>query len=95
MPTTPFVILAAVCFSNSSPRMLAWLQKNRYFASYIENYRLKTGVPRSVKMRSLIFLWAALAVSAIAVRTLPVIVILTAVGAAVTVHILLIKTKEK
>ncbi len=75
--------------------MIKWLQKNRYFASYIENYRAKTGISRTVKIRSLVFLWTALAVSAAAVRKLSVLIALAAVGMAVTVHILLIKTKDR
>lgn len=31
LPTTPFVIVAALCFSTSSPRMYGWITGNRYF----------------------------------------------------------------
>jgi len=54
LPTTPFIIAAAACFGKSSKRAEKWLSNNRYFGSYIENYKNKLGVPIDVKRNSLI-----------------------------------------
>ncbi len=47
LPTTPFLLLAAVCYARSSQRFLAWLLTNRWFGSYIKNYREGRGIPVS------------------------------------------------
>ena len=67
--------------------------QNRYFGSYIENYRTKQGVPKSVKIRSIIVLWALLILSGILVDQLWIRLLLVAVGVGVTTHLLLLKTK--
>ncbi|MDV0443872.1 YbaN family protein [Methanorbis rubei] len=94
LPTTPFVILAAACFSLSSPEIAAWLEKNRYFGPYIEHYRNKTGVPLRQKITALIFLWVMLCISMIIVQKSFVIVILCVVGVLVTLHLVLMKTRQ-
>jgi len=95
LPTTPFVLLAAACFSASSKRLHAWLGRSRFFGPYIEHYRNGTGIKVSLKVSSLIFLWAGLIASMVAVRTWWIYLALGLVGAGVTVHLLLIKTERK
>jgi uncharacterized membrane protein YbaN (DUF454 family) len=68
LPTTPFVILAGVCFSASSPKMYEVIRKSKFFGPYIENYRNKTGVPLSVKITSIISMWLLLALSVFLVQ---------------------------
>lgn len=95
MPTTPFLILAAICFGSSSPRALAWLENNRVFGEYIVNYRTGAGVSRSKKAFVLAFLWLMLGISGFFMRhnTL-VLAILLIVGVLVTIHILTLKGKR-
>lgn len=93
LPTTPFVLLAAGCFGTSSPRLYGWLANTRYFGAFLENYKTGGGVPRRVKARSLVFLWGMLALSVLVTRSLPLVVFLTLVGAGVSAHILLMRTK--
>lgn len=95
LPTTPFVIVSALCFGKSSKRFERWLSHNRYFGSYIENYKTNKGVPLDVKLKSIGFLWVTLAVSAFIFSTniyLPLLLIIVGIG--VTVHIWLLKTSE-
>ena len=94
LPTTPFVLLAAICFSSSSPTLYQRLSKTKLFGDYIENYRNKTGVKKSVKRTSLILLWGLLAVSALVFKTVPLLVILLLVGIGVSAHICLIKERQ-
>ena len=94
LPTTPFVILASGCFAYGSPALLKWLEGTKYFGEFISNYRTKTGVQKSVKIKALIFLYATLGISFFLMPLWYVRLILFLVAAAVTVHILLIKTKE-
>lgn len=93
LPTTPFVILAAICFSGSSPRCAALLMKSKYFGSYIDNYYHKTGVPAPIKKRAIVYLWGALILSMVIVHNPMVIGILVIVGMGVSFHIGTLKTK--
>lgn len=94
LPTTPFLLLAALCFSAGSSRFSEILQKNKYLGSYITHYREKTGVPLGTKIVSIVFLWAALLLSMALFRKDYLFILLPIVGACVTVHIALIKTKK-
>jgi len=94
MPTTPFVLLAAFCFSVSSERFYTWLQKNRVFGPYIENYRTNKGISIWHKIGSIAFLWTGLIISIFMTRAVWIYVLLGIVGICVTTHLLLIKTKR-
>lgn len=94
LPTTPFVLLSAGCFSISSPRLSNLLMKSKYFGSYIENYRYKTGVPLKTKIRAIIFLWVGLTLSMIIIKTPLIIGILFVIGTCVTIHLSTLKTKK-
>jgi len=95
MPTTPFVLLAAGCFSVSSPTLAGKLEQSRIFGSYLRHWRTNEGVPKKTKVRAIIWLWLGLVISALLVRTTTVIIILAIVGIIVTLHLVLIKTKRE
>lgn len=95
LPTTPFVLLAAICFSRCSPRLYGLLCKSSWFGAYIENYRTKKGVPVAVKRRGIIALWLLLGLSCLLVQAAWVYGLLALVGVAVTTHLLLLKTKRE
>ena len=63
MPTTPFVLLAAACFSAGNKKISVWLQKSPFFGPYIENYRTHQGIKKSLKIKSVVFLWTGLIIS--------------------------------
>ena len=94
MPTTPFVLLAAVCFTAGNTNFGNWLRKSPFFGSFIENYRTKQGVEMSVKITGIAFLWMGLAISMICLQTTLGYLLLSLVGAGVTIHLLLLKTKK-
>ena len=95
LPTTPFILASFLCFGKSSKRAEKWISNNRYFGSYIENYKTKQGVPLDVKLKSILFLWTAMVASLIIFSHQSYLaIILIIVGAAVTAHILLLKTKK-
>ena len=97
LPTTPFLLLAAACFLRSSDRLHRWLLGNRVFGEYIRRYRNGEGLRLAAKATTLVLLWATLAFSALAAvpaRLWWVRLILLAVGAGVTVHILRIRTRK-
>lgn len=93
LPTTPFVLVAAACFGGSSPMLYNKLRSNKYFGEYIENYRNNTGITKVAKIKSLVFLWVMLGISAVIIMEKVIILILLIVGIAVTTHILSIKSR--
>jgi uncharacterized membrane protein YbaN (DUF454 family) len=93
LPTTPFVLLAAGCFSASSPKAYQTLRRSRLFGPYIEHYKSGGGITRAAKARAIIVLWALLIISAVAFWKLWLAPVLGAVGIGVTLHLLLIKTR--
>ena len=94
LPTTPFVLVSAFCFGKSSERFERFISKNRYFGSYIENYKTKKGIPFDVKLKSIGFLWAMLIISVLIFsKSIYILLILAVVGMAVTAHIALLKTR--
>lgn len=95
LPTTPFVLASFFCFGKSSKKAERWISNNRYFGSYIENYKTKKGVPLDIKIKSVVFLWIMLILSFIFFFNQNYIfILLIIVGTAVTAHILLLKTKN-
>ena len=95
LPTTPFVLLSALLFSVSSPKLAKTLENNHMFGPYITHYRNKTGVPMRTKKEALIWLWSSLGISAILIRRPVVMLILLVVGIGVSSHILLLKTQSE
>lgn len=95
LPTTPFVIVSAFCFGKSSKKFERWLSNNRYFGSYIENYKSNKGVPLDVKLKSIVFLWVMLFISAfVFISNVYLQILLMVVGVGVTAHIWMLKTMD-
>ena len=94
LPTTPFLLLSVFLFSGSNEKFSNFLLKNKTMASYVENYKNKAGVPAAVKARSIAFLWATLCASMLIFQKDYLYILLPLIGAGVTAHIALIKTKK-
>ncbi|MDR3063540.1 MAG: YbaN family protein [Methanobrevibacter sp.] len=93
LPSTPFVIVAALFYGKSSERAEKWIMRNKYFASYIKNYKEKIGIPKDVKIKSLVFLWFMLILSMIFTNKLMITIVLMVIGILVSLHIYLLKTR--
>jgi uncharacterized membrane protein YbaN (DUF454 family) len=93
LPTTPFLLLAAACFMRSSDRLYEWLLTNRWFGSYIRNYREHKAITKRTKAVTIVLLWGTIGYTAFGVvsswtlRTL-----LLVIAAAVTAHVLSFRT---
>lgn len=65
LPTVPFILLAAACFSRGSRRMHAWLVRLPFAGKVIDDYEQGRGVPRRAKITALLMLWGGMTTSAI------------------------------
>ena len=95
LPTTPFLLLAAVCFVRSSDRLYRWLTTNRVFGSYLRNYQEHRAMPAGMKWCAVSVLWLTIGLSIVAIDHLPVRVLLVVVAIGVTILIARIRTLEK
>ncbi|MDO5731204.1 YbaN family protein [Corynebacterium sphenisci] len=87
LPTTPFLLLAAVCFARASPRLHDALLAHRVLGPYIRDYRNGT-MTRGQLIRTIGLLWASLLLSAVLVAKPVVWAVLGVIGGAVSWHLL-------
>ena len=93
LPTTPLLLLAAVCYANSSEKFYHWLITNRWFGDYIRNYREGRGISLRQKVLTLSLLWLTIGITTVFLISqwwLRWVLVVIAVG--VTIHLLRIKT---
>ena len=96
LPTTPFLLLAAICYMRGSQRLYNALLCNRFIGSYVRNYLEGRGMSLKMKIWSLSLLWVAIVcTAALATDSLLIRIILTVVLIGVTIHILTVKTAKK
>jgi len=56
LPTTPFVLLAAACFSRGSTRCEAWLLGHPHFGPMVRDWRAHRAVPLRAKQLALVMM---------------------------------------
>jgi len=54
LPTTPFLLVAAVCFAKSSPKMQRMLLANKTFGPLIHDWQKYRSIPRKAKRIALL-----------------------------------------
>lgn len=93
LPTTVFLLMAAYCYSHSSERFHTWLLNNRWCGSYIRNYKSGQGISIRQKVSTIAVLWASIGLSLWLLNAgLWLALLLIAIAAAVSIHMLMIKT---
>ena len=76
LPTTPFILLAGVCFLRSSPKFYLWLRTNPRFKDSFE----KKGLTKQSKMVILVWAWFILILGAVFTPILWVKILLISIG---------------
>jgi uncharacterized protein len=79
LPTTVFFIIAAACFSRSSPRFEAWVLGLPRIGPMVRDHRAGLGMPRRAKVWALAMMWAAIVLSGVLLRDRVIIVAVVAV----------------
>ncbi|HWO96748.1 MAG TPA: YbaN family protein [Bacillus sp. (in: firmicutes)] len=57
IPTTPLLLLAAICYGKSSDKLYRWLLNTKFLGSYIRAYQEGKGIPLKAKVTSVMILW--------------------------------------
>lgn len=88
IPTTPFLLLAAWCFSRSSPTFHNWLMTHPKLGPIITTWNSGDGLPVKVRNRIILVMWASMILSMLIIGKLWSAVLLTAIGTSVTIYIM-------
>ena len=94
LPTTPFVIAAAFCFS-ANPRMYAKIRDSPYFGEYLRAYKEGGTISSRTRVRAIAMVWIVMAVSVILLDASWLRAMLLVVCTVVTIHLLTIGRKMK
>jgi uncharacterized membrane protein YbaN (DUF454 family) len=94
LPTTPFVIVAAGCFSASSPAIYEKLRRSPFFGDYINGIKNKEPISTKARVQGIVALWVLLIISAAIIQKTHIYIILAVVGVCVTIHLLTIRRKK-
>ncbi|HSM29402.1 MAG TPA: YbaN family protein [Woeseiaceae bacterium] len=78
LPTTPFILVAAVAFARSSERLHFWLVNHHVFGSLIDNWHRHGAISRRAKVVSVASM-AALPVISLALAAPAVVVVVQVV----------------
>jgi len=92
LPTTPFLLLSAFCYLNSSKRLYDWLIGHKRLGHHILGYMEHKTVDRKVKIVALTFLWLSLILSMILVNKPIMYIVLSSVGIGVSIHLSMLKS---
>jgi uncharacterized protein len=60
LPTTPLILLGAVCYLRSSEKLYHKLIKNKWLGAYIKDFHEKKGISRKNKLVSLCLMWLSI-----------------------------------
>ncbi|MEI7596021.1 MAG: YbaN family protein [Bacteroidota bacterium] len=95
LPTTPFLLLSAICYLNGSKKMYLWLINNKYFGKYIKDYQEKRGVKLKMKIFAILLLWITIlnCIVFLIISSLVNMLLIT-IALAVSAYIIKLKTVE-
>lgn len=93
LPTTPFLLLASICYARSSKRFYRWLLTNRWCGEYIKKYQEGKGIALKQKVLTIFLLWLSISYAIWFVVSLWwVKLILLGIAIGVTFHLIRLNT---
>lgn len=88
LPTTPFILLAAFCYSRCSPRFYNWIMNHRIFGPPLRQWVEKRSITRRVKWMASTMITVTLVPSTLLfVPILGVKILLLIIGASVITYL--------
>ena len=94
LPTTPFLILAAICFSYSSEKFFNKIISNKYFGKNVKDYLEGRGIPLKAKIAAVSVLWISIGISSYFIGILWIRILLPSLAVFITWFILKEPTSE-
>ncbi len=97
LPTTVFFIVAASCFSRSSPRLERWVLELPTIGPMVRDHRAGLGIARRTKATAVTMVAVVVTLSAVLfIDSTPVRLVVIAAGAVGVAHILwVVPTRER
>lgn len=96
LPTTPFLLLSAFCFSKSSLVLHSKLMNSKYLGAYIQDWQKHKSLPLRTKTLALALLWITTGSSILFfIPLLFAKIVVGIVCISVTVYLLKIPTRSK
>ncbi len=68
LPTTPFLLVASVCFAKSSPKLYKQLNNNKVFGPLIRNWEETRSIPKKGKAIALVSMFVTMSYSMIILK---------------------------
>jgi len=87
LPTTPFLLLAAACFTRSSPRYHRWLMRNKHFGPLLRQWRRSREIPPGIKVKAMVITAMMFAISIAVVDVFALRVLLICIASCVLVFL--------
>jgi uncharacterized membrane protein YbaN (DUF454 family) len=87
LPTVPFLLLAAACFSRSSQILQSWLFNHKYLGVYLTNYLLRKGISKKQLISSLSSMWLAMLIAIFFTPVIYIKILLVVIACLVTRHL--------
>lgn len=96
MPTVPFVLLAAACFTRGSKKLHRWLRHHPRFGAQLRDWEDKRCIPRRARNIGLLMMWTSISVTALMLyHRLPWLSwLMLIMAAAVTVYMMSLPLRE-
>ncbi|MEM0448950.1 MAG: YbaN family protein [Methanomassiliicoccales archaeon] len=92
LPTTPFLLFAAFCYSRGSRKLHTLILRHKYLGAYIRAYEKGEGISYSVKATSLLLLWGAMSITIVFfIDEVIIMILIVLIGLAISAHILLLR----
>jgi len=93
LPTTPFYLLTAWLYMQSSPKLYQKVMNNKYFGAIVRNFQENKSISLRTKIITISMLWATILLSAfLVVSVWWVRLLLLAIAIGVTIHVLSYRT---
>lgn len=90
VPTTPFLLLAGLCFAKSSDRFHTWLMEHHILGPYIHNWRNRQMTSKD-KVRTVAAIWVSMlssaAITYVTLETIIPAIVLHLMACVATLHI--------
>lgn len=88
LPTTPFILLSAFCFAQSSDRLHSWLIQHSYFGPTIHDWKQNGSISKKNKFYALVLIFLTILLSVFIQLSPAVLVIQIGVLSLVSLFIL-------